>query len=533
MEKDQEAQFKMWSATVNVDYVMNGLGTKGYFHTSQFLLWCLTALVASGNLNLYIFSGLQTKHQCKNLTQEQLIHHNLSYSQEDIIYGECTISSDSYLDFNKTIPCVNGYHYTTRVDRSIVSKWDLICDKTGLAELTQTFYVVGQLISGICSPIFIEKFGRKPVHIASNIILLGINLVCAFSPYYWIFALMRLLNGIINDCSLVSCLTAVVELFPKENRLLMNGIFSFMWSLLNVVPGAAAYLLRDYSWTALAFFNCALSGFFIIEIMFLEESIRWLFVHGKMEQAKKVLKRATHQNKINFEHIWKNYVMDCCNDKNIDKNNECTESNSTSNRDVHIEDTVQHSNSDVDNKQQQQPSATTPEKKSGVWIQLSDIFKIPYLRKISIVIIIVWIVDAASYNGLYLLSEALGGSIYFNFTIMALAEASAALLYAGALTRFGHKISLGFSKLFGGVCLMVAAFIKLFGKANKINENAFVGLNLAAMFGVGAGYGGNYIYTPELYPTSMRSVGLGMASSSARVVVMGVPFLRLLEIEAI
>ncbi|CAI9730410.1 solute carrier family 22 member 8-like [Octopus vulgaris] len=454
MEKDQEAQFKMWSATVNVDYVMNGLGTKGYFHTSQFLLWCLTALVASGNLNLYIFSGLQTKHQCKNLTQEQLIHHNLSYSQEDIIYGECTISSDSYLDFNKTIPCVNGYHYTTRVDRSIVSK-----------------------------------------------------------------------------CSLVSCLTAVVELFPKENRLLMNGIFSFMWSLLNVVPGAAAYLLRDYSWTALAFFNCALSGFFIIEIMFLEESIRWLFVHGKMEQAKKVLKRAAHQNKINFDHIWKNYVMDCCNDKNIDKNNECTESNSTSNRDVHTEDTVQHSNSDADNKQQQQPSATTPEKKSGVWIQLSDIFKIPYLRKISIVIIIVWIVDAASYNGLYLLSEALGGSIYFNFTIMALAEASAALLYAGALTRFGHKISLGFSKLFGGVCLMVAAFIKLFGKANKINENAFVGLNLAAMFGVGAGYGGNYIYTPELYPTSMRSVGLGMASSSARVVVMGVPFLRLLASE--
>ncbi|XP_014773907.2 steroid transmembrane transporter SLC22A24 isoform X1 [Octopus bimaculoides] len=370
----------------DINKVLKQLGSKNLFHLSQLAIWCFATIIILNNVNFFVFTSLQTKHQCKNLTEEQLIQHNLTYSQDDVIYGECTISFDSYPDFNKTIPCVNGYHYITRVDRSIVSKWDLICDKTGLAELTQTLYVVGQLISGICSPIFIEKFGRKPVHIAANIILLGINLVCAFSPYYWIFALMRFFNGIVNDCSLVSCLTAVVELFPKENRLLMNGIFSFVWSLLNVVPGSAAYLLKDYGWTALAFFNCGLSAFFIIEILFLEESIRWLFVHGKMEQAKKVLKRAAHQNKINFDHLWKNYVMDCCIDKNINKNNECTVSNSTSNGDA-----VQHSNSDAGNNQLQQPIDTTPQKKSGgVWLQLSDIFKMPYLRKISIIVIIVW-----------------------------------------------------------------------------------------------------------------------------------------------
>ncbi|GAB1609583.1 organic cation transporter protein-like [Argonauta hians] len=306
---------------------------------------------------------------------------------------------------------------------------------------------------------------------------------------------------------MVSCVTAMVELFPKNRRLFMSGIFSFIWSSMSIVSVVRAYLISNYNWTALAISNCIVAGIFIVQIIFLEESIPWLFVHGKVERAKKVLQRAARQNKLDFDTIWTKHGMEELEVNNIEQENPSLGSNDA--KDI---------------------SSKGTEDTESVWIKLVDIFKMPYLRKITFIFIVIWIVDATTYTGLYFLSEALGENLYINFAVMTVGESLATLLYIFALTRYGHKVSIGFSKMYGGVCLVVAAVLKMIGEDNEAIRLVSLSLSLAAMLGVGAVYGGDYIYTPELYPTSLRSVGLGLVSSVCRFVSMGAPFLRILAV---
>ncbi|GAB1607453.1 organic cation transporter protein-like [Argonauta hians] len=533
----------MSSSYNNIDALLDSIGPYKRFSITQMTLLCFSSVLTVMNLTHFIFVSVHAEYRCDNLTWSQLDHYNVSDSPEKVIYGECTITvpgdSNSSPDDNQTLPCLNGYHYLTQKDRSIVSTWDLVCENNGLAELTQTLYVIGQLIDGICCPIFIEKYGRKSVHVISNILLLVINLVCAFNPYFWVFAVMRFFTGLVNDCAMVTCVTAVVELFPKNRRLLMSGIFSFIWSFMNIVPGVSAYLLSSYSWTVLAITNSFLAGFFIVQIIFQEESIRWLYAHGKVERTKKVLQRAARQNKLDFDTIWSNYGMEELEVKKIEQENHSQGSNTANDKatgsntanDKATGSNTANDKATVSSATEKNPLSrdiTSAENTESVWIKLVDIFKMPYLRNMTFIVVIIWIVDATSYNGLYLLSESLGGNLYINFGIMSLAEAFAALVYIFALTRFGHKASMAFSKMFGGVCLLGAALLKIFGEDNETNTVVSLAFNLAAMLGIGAGYGGNYIYTPELYPTSLRSVGLGLASSVSRLFVMGAPYLRIL-----
>ncbi|GAB1609582.1 organic cation transporter protein-like [Argonauta hians] len=493
----------MSSSINNIDLLLDYIGPFKRFSVVQMTILCFSTIITVFNANEFVFYSVHAEYRCNNLTWSQLNYYNVSNSPEKVIYGECTITvpsdSNSSPDDNKTLPCLNGYHYLTQKYRSIVSTWDLVCENEGLAELTQTLYTLGQFIDGIFCPIFIEKYGRKPIHVLSIILLLVVNLVRVFNPYFWVFAVMRFLIGVVNDCAMVSCVTAVVELFPKNRRLFMSGIFSFIWSSMCILSVVGAYLISNYNWTAFAISNCVLSGFFIVQILFQEETIRWLFVHGKVERVKKVLQRVARQNKLDFHTIWTKYGMEELEVNSIDN----------------------HSSGSKNAK---------AENMESVWIKLIDVFKMPYLRKITLVVITIWIIETSAYNGLYLLSEAIGGNLYINFGVMAVGESFAALLYVFALTRFGHKKPDVFVKMFGGVCLVVAALLKMLGKENETSNLVSLSFTLLAILGIGPSFGADYIYTPELYPTSLRSVGLGLASSVCRLFSMVAPFLRILAV---
>ncbi|XP_036362900.1 solute carrier family 22 member 8-like [Octopus sinensis] len=514
----------MKPSQIDVDGIMTSLGDSKYFHTTQYIMICIPMLLASTNTFFYVYFATTPEYRCNNLTQSQLSQYNISINEEDnLIYDKCSIdiinTNGEVTGENRTLDCLNGYYYTTPVDKSIVSQWDLVCNKEGLAESTQIFYIVGQMIGGLTAPYLIERFGRKPARVSSSALLIIFNLFGAFSPFYSLFAAMRIFIGILREAFLLSSATLVCELYPKEKRIIMTGIFLNIWSVGNCLVGFIAYMLKDYSWNMLFLFNAALSGYFIVDFIFLEESTRWLIATSKINAAEKIVKKAAKQNKVDFDTVWHITLKDTSTQQTASPVNETNLDgrNCESNVEANVKAVVDQSQIEV-------------EKEAPMLVKLLVIFKSPYLRKVTIVMSIAWAVDMTSANGIMLMSEVLGDNVYIVFPSICSLEILTNSLYAVSAKRFGHKVTLECFKTFSAACVITASLIKLL--AEKSETMKYVCLVLFVVTGATANgaTGGDRIYISELFPTEIRSAGSGFATTFVRTVGLSTPLFKLLAL---
>ncbi|XP_036363277.1 solute carrier family 22 member 8-like [Octopus sinensis] len=382
----------MMASEVNVDEIMDNLGDGKFFHTTQYIIFSTSLLISAYNTYFYVFTTLSPEYRCQNLTDIQLDQYNISSSEVDLIYDKCSIqvmnTNGMFPGQNRSLPCLNGYHYSTPVRRSIISEWDLVCSKEGLAETTQTLYTFGQLISGFLSTYFIDKYGRKPTRILSNFFLIILNLICAFSPFYGLFAAMRFLIGFFREAYTITTFTAIPELYSKRKRIIMSSMSAALWSLANSFPGWTAYLLKDYNWDVFHLFNALLSIYCILEIFFLEESIRWLFANSKIKKAKRVIKTAAKQNRVDFERIWNIALKEMSLREVSGHVNENFCNSRGSDPKVTTDDTtLKHTGTCVGKEVTKPvPSLISSKNEESKFVLMMVIFKSAYLRKVTLAI---------------------------------------------------------------------------------------------------------------------------------------------------
>lgn len=80
-------------------------------------------------------------------------------------------------------------------------QFDLICDKSSLAELIQTLVMAGQLVGAAFASSFSDRFGRKTVHLCSNLMILILGISVAFAPNYTTLAIMKFILGVFQQVS--------------------------------------------------------------------------------------------------------------------------------------------------------------------------------------------------------------------------------------------------------------------------------------------------------------------------------------------
>lgn len=65
--------------------------------------------------------------------------------------------------------------------RTIISEWDIVCDREFLASSTQSVYMAGVMVTVVVMGQLSDKIGRRPVIWAGLFIELAAGLSCAFS----------------------------------------------------------------------------------------------------------------------------------------------------------------------------------------------------------------------------------------------------------------------------------------------------------------------------------------------------------------
>jgi putative MFS transporter len=341
----------------------------------------------------------------------------------------------------------------------MAAEWSLSKAQTGLLA---TAIFIGMLVGALFWGRLADKIGRRICFVLTIAFYSLFGALSALSPSFEWFLALRLLTGFGVGGALPVDYGMFSEYLPPENRGRRLVLLEAFWALGSILAALIAWLVAPrFGWRWMFAFS-ALPGFILFAVRSgVPESPRFLFSRGRGPEARAVLERVAAVN-----------------------------------------------GTALPEGELSMPSAK-PKSRSA------DLLA-PKLRRTTLLLWLVWFMISIGYYGAFTWLpswfRAKGfalPSVYLNSFIMALAQIPGYFSAAWLIERWGRRWTLGVYLVLSG------AFAWLFALA--ATPAAVIGAAvLLSFFALGA-WGALYAYTPEAYPTSIRTTGIGAASAMTRI----------------
>ncbi|XP_057200004.1 solute carrier family 22 member 15 [Triplophysa rosa] len=363
----------------------------------------------------------------------------------------------------------NGVTFTEDVS-SIVTEWFLVKEEAYKVSLAGSLFFAGVLIGNVLFGPLSDKIGRKPVFLTGLFFEVLFGYGTALAPSYEVFALSRLLVGLMNGGMALVCFVLTQEYVGKSYWAMTGTLTNMAFAVGISLFAALGYCVRPWRSLATAA-NCPGLLLFLLCVT-LPESPRWLYSRGHTKQAEDILQ----------------YFA------------------------------VRNGKGRIPIKLCRTVSTSTPDGSSPGVFQLVTH---PVLRRRTVVLMYVWYVCSLVYYGLTLNASEDKGNRYLSVAMYGLVELPAYPLCMYFINKqwAGRRKSLAVFLAFAGVSCLLTMFVPVSGCFLNATCLALVGkLMVSAAFNI------VYVYTSELYPTVIRNAGLGVCSMSCRVGGILAPF---------
>lgn len=422
----------------------------------------------------------------RNATLCEYLKQNIIPLDEDGEYQQCSRYNSSYdgtgpydpsiineteIDAD-TMQCDQGWVYDrSQYKTSIVSEFDLVCDRSYLVGIASSIYFAGVLIGSLVTGMLADWIGRFPTFLVCVGLTSSLGITTAFTQSYTAFVTLRFFLGASNLGMYMMIFIIGTEIVGPSKRIVCGILVAAQFGVGVSLFAVLAYFFRY--WRTLQLIISAPMLLLFLLALIMHESPRWLFTRGKFERAEKIICKmaAVNQTEVPEELLKR-----------------------------------EEKESDVG--------------KQESYTQL-DLFRTPVMRKKTLIILFNWFVINMVYYGLSLSTSSLGVNDYVACFLSGAVEVPASLLSWYVIQKYGRRSSHSVFMVIGGLACLITTMLPL-GVARTV-------IAMIGKFGLTAGFCIIYIYSGEIYPTVVRSMGMGVSSMAARLSGVLSPIILMLE----
>lgn len=342
---------------------------------------------------------------------------------------------------------------------AIGEEWQLTNAQKGLLG---TSVFLGMLLGAWGWGWISDRIGRKTGFISTVAIDSIFGLLSAFSPSFIWLLILRTITGIGVGGTLPVDYSIFAEYLPAKSRGRYLVLLESFWALGTIaVAGLAWLIVPRLGWRWLLAVS-ALPGLLIFFIRrSIPESPRYLLVSGKSDEARQVLERVGREN----------------------------------GRELSLGKII--------------PPPIMPRGR------VSDLWS-PWLVRTTLLLWVIWFAISLGYYGVFTWLPSYFRDkgmellpVYQNTFILALAQLPGYFSAALLVEKLGRRLTLTIYLVASGL------FTYLFAVAT--NLPLVVGMAVWMSFFTLGAWGALYAYTPEVYPTTLRTTGMGAASGWTRI----------------
>ncbi|XP_053335536.1 solute carrier family 22 member 16 [Clarias gariepinus] len=383
---------------------------------------------------------------------------------------------------NKSLESCSGYVFDhSQVEQSIVTEWDLVCEKEWLGKLTQPTFMLGVLIGALLFGDIADRVGRRPILMVTSVCQFVFGITVAFTGNFYIFMLTRFLLAMVSSGYLVVVFVYVTEFTGSKVRTWTSMHVHAAFAIGVMVVALVGYLVRVW-WLYQIILTLSTCPFLLYCWKFPETPF-YLMAKGRHQEVQELLDTMARWNGTE-PSLKVSELMD------------------------------EPGNTLLKNRQQHDGRLEEPEKK----LSILDMFGSWKMVGRSATCWAIWFIGALGYYVFSLGSVNLGGNQYINLFLAGAVELPSYLLGCFAMDRVGRKMTCAPALLLGGVaCMLIIAVPQDF-------EVLAVVLSMTGKFAIAIAFGLIYLYTCELYPTIIRSLAVGSGSMSCRIGSVVAPF---------
>ncbi|CAG9766667.1 unnamed protein product [Ceutorhynchus assimilis] len=491
---------------MDFDEVLEELGELGRYQIIMYLLVCFPVLFAAANSLSYVFTAGVIDYRCfipecespednynvswinwaipKDRDNDQVIGF-----KSDICY-KYAINRTAWAANNET--CQEQFFDKTRLvkctewifseaESTIVNEWNLTCieNQWKISLIGSSHFggiIAGSLIFGILA----DRFGRKIIFIFCILLMTISGVIQAFSPEYVTFVILTFVNALGTAGVYPLAFILGVEMVGKNKREITGIVLNYFYAVGEALVALFAWIAPD--WQELQLIVSAPSIIFIAYYWMIPESVRWLMANSENQKAKSIVLKAAKVNRVELsESLMSTFETGSINDDSKTSNSKML------------------------------PIVKVMLKSKTLIVRFSIMY-------------FIWGVNAFVYYGLSINATSLSGNKYINFALVSLIEIPGYTIAWICIQKLGRKPSLIMSLLLCGITCTLTIFV------SKGSDWIVITLFLLGKMAITSSFGVVYVHTAEMLPTIIRSGGVGIASTVARIGALLAPFVPLLGV---
>jgi MFS family permease len=105
--------------------------------------------------------------------------------------------------------------YRTTFTETIITQWDLVCNRSYLASLAQTVTMLGILFGNMLFGYLSDRFGRRNPIICAVMLQVISGTAAAFTPWFIVFLVLRFLAALATGGTMVISFVLIMELVGR------------------------------------------------------------------------------------------------------------------------------------------------------------------------------------------------------------------------------------------------------------------------------------------------------------------------------